>query len=106
MAVFEGRLARILLGITLNTNIALGKEKKKMNKQLLEDSSIPTKERLPLVWNDKALCQKEMYRLLGRTLSSNWLDDKRLQEKVEKLSYLLAGYKTSEIQLSGETPMT
>jgi hypothetical protein len=97
-----GNLAPILLQNTLNKHIKkilpLAR-RKKMNKQQLEDSSISTKERLPLVWNDKVLCQKEMYRLLGRTLSSNWLDDERLQKKVEKLSYLLAGYTTNEIQI-------
>ena len=61
-------------------------------KQAQNEPSV-SKTRLPVIWNDKAALQQEMYRLLLRTLSVHWCGNSALQDKIEKLSYRLAGYE-------------
>ena len=71
-----------------------------MLKAYTKDKQLTSKEILPSVWDNKELLQKEMHRLLLRTLNANWLDNPILQKKIEKLSFLLAGYSPADIRIN------
>ena len=61
----------------------------------------PTRKPLHLIWDDKEALQLEMFRLLLKTLSVNWAHNATLIDKIEKLSFRLAGYSDDETRIVG-----